>query len=405
MLRSERRERRAIDDPSRSAGTGLTAAAVGRALRNERVRQGLSHRDVARQLGLPEEQLRAAESGTLATGDQLSVLKTVRRFADLLGLPGDRYALAILEQWPTAPPVAAPGRGARSGGRLDDPTAAIPAVGAPGDAPASGVVPGDERSGEGVTPFEAGFALDATYVDLTAPPTGTAGSLDTGDATGIVPAVPIATTGHVVRHNPMPMPLRVTAVVLVVAVIAGGAVLAIDRLRPSWLRSIEPARTTVPAPGRPVGGAGPHGTSHGTVTHGASTHGASTNGASTNGASPGAGGPGTSGGSGAVVTDALRPQSTGGSAATVDAGAAPVQMTVSSVSGPCWVQVTSPTSIAPLFDGVVAAGAHHAFTLTHGATVELGSAAGRVSVTSSSGHLSTYRPPVAPFDLTVHVSG
>lgn len=388
MLRNERRERRPVDELPRVRGLG--ASDVGRALRNERIRQGLSHRDVSRRLGIPEDLLRAAESGTLGRADQLSTLKTVRRFADLLGLPGDRYALAILEQWPTAAgaaPASRPGTG-----RRDEPTAATPAVarGAGAWGAGAGAWAGSESElfGSPFTPFDVELAYGADYVpldgrfdDLT-----TMQPIDTGDATGIVPAVPIATTGSVVRPTAMPAGMRVAAAVLAAAVVAGGALLAVDQVHPSWLRHIGLARTTV-APATPVG---PH---HADAAGTAARHGA------------GSSASGTAGASGAVVTDALHPRSTSRSTASLDAGRAPVHLTISSVGGPCWVQVTSPTSSATMFAGVVPAGAHRSFTVQHGASVELGSAAGRVSVTSRSGRLTTYQPAAAPFTLSVRSSG
>ena len=390
MLRYERRERQAVEGPVRLRGVGATD--VGRALRNERIRQGLSHRDVSRRLGVPEDQLRAAELGRLGRTDQLSTLKTVRRFADLLGLPGDRYALAILEQWPTAVHGGAlgPGNGA---GRRDEPTAATPAVGdAAGGAAAGGLL-------GSFTPFDDGLPLDATFVDLDLPlgdrrPFGDGTNddaaaddapTDTGEVTGIVPAVPIATTGPVVRRSSTPMPVRAAAVVLGAAVVAGGALLAVDQVHPSWLRGIGPARTAVP-----VAAPAAH---HHTPADAGATGTATT--ATRNGSSRAR----------AVVTDALRPQPTSAGTASLDAGPAPVRVTVSAVGGPCWVQVTSPTAPAALFAGIMTAGAHRSFTVAHGASVQLGSSAGRVSVASRTGRLSTYQAPVAPFTLSVHTSG
>lgn len=383
MVRNERRERRPVADPPRVRGLG--PADVGRALRNERIRQGLSHRDVSRRLGISEELLRAAETGTLGRTDQLSTLKTVRRFADLLGLPGDRYALAILEQWPTAAGAAfasRPGTVWR-----DEPTAATPVVGGGAGAVETGAWAASESGlfGSPFTPFDvelpydADFAqLDGRFEDRTAMQ-----PVDTGDATGIVPAVPIATTGAVVHRTAMPAGLRVTAAVLAAAVVAGGALLAVDQVRPSWLRHIGLARTTVP----PTTAAASH---RAAAAGAAARHGASSSAA---------------GAAGAVVTDALHPRPTSVSTASLDVGRAPVHLTISSVGGPCWVQVTSSTSSATLFAGVIPAGAHRTFTVTHGASVELGSAAGRVSVTSRSGRLTTYQAPAAPFTLSVRSSG
>src|SRR5487761_1592506 len=96
---------------------GFTAGDVARSLRRERSRQGLSVKDVSTRTGIPVAQLRAAETGALNLPDQLSTLKTVRRYADFLGLPGDRYALALLEHWPTkAGLLALRGEGGRAGG-------------------------------------------------------------------------------------------------------------------------------------------------------------------------------------------------------------------------------------------------------------------------------------------------
>jgi transcriptional regulator with XRE-family HTH domain len=369
VLRSHR-ERHTVCGPPWVPGAALGPADVGRALRNERVRQGLSYRDVSRRLGIPEDQLRAAESGTLRPrADQLSALKTVRRFADLLGLPGDRYALAILESWPTTGPVEL---SSRSGPR-DAPTATTPSVRAAGGA---GVALTANDDFGPFTPFGAESDLFGATFDPRVD-----GLLETGAATGIVPAVPIATTGRVVRRNPMPWPLRATAGILAAAVVVGGALLAVDQLHPSWLRGIGLVRSSVPASGATA--------AH--DRHRAATHSSVKS-------------TGTGHASSAVVTDALRPHATSGRAATLDAGRAPVQLTVSAVGGPCWAEVTSPTSATPLFDGVLAAGTRQSFTVTHGAVIELGSASGRVSAASHSGHLSTYSPPVAPFTLSVRSS-
>lgn len=366
MLRSHR-ERQTVCGPPRAPGAALGPADVGRALRNERVRQGLSYRDVSRRLGIPEDQLRAAESGSLRPrADQLSALKTVRRFADLLGLPGDRYALAILESWPTNGPIELSSRGPR-----DAPTATTPSV----RSADAGVAPAVNDDFGPFTPFDASDVFGAPF------DTRVDGLLEVGAVTGIVPAVPIATTGRIVRRNPMPWPLRATAGILAAAVVVGGALLAVDQLHPSWLRGIGLARSSVPA-------------SAATAAH--DRHGATTRSSATS--------TGAADASSAVVTDALRPHATSGGAATLDAGRAPVQVTVSAVGGPCWTDITSPTSAAPLFEGVLAEGTHQSFTVAHGAVIELGSASGRVSAASQSGHLSTYRPPVAPFTLSVRSS-
>lgn len=374
-MRNERQQRRAANGSAQ--GGALGPAEVGRALRNERLRQGLSHRDVSRRLGIPEDQLKMAESGRFGRTDQLSALKTVRRFADLLGLPGDRFALAILEQWPTT---------VRPGGQpppyRHEPTASVPAV-------RGGAVPA--RRG-GAVPAGRGGAVPAAPVnDITGMmPLGDFDpdfalfddQFDTGERTDMVPAVPIATTGSVVHRGAMPWPLRAAAVVLVVAVVVGGALLAVDRLHPAWLRSIGLARSSTPStaagtrptPGSPTG----------SRTHSST---------------------GSGKGSGTLVTDTLRPRATSATAATLSAARSPVHVTVASVGGPCWVDITSPTSSSSLFSGVLSSGTHHSFTVTGSASIVLGSAAGRISATSGSAKLATYQPPVAPFTLSVQTGG
>lgn len=363
---------------------------VGRTLRNERIRQGLSHRDVSRRLGIPEDQLRAAEAGTLGPTDQLSALKTVRQYADLLGFPGDRYALAILENWPTT----MPGAFAAPAAFREDPTAAIPLGGAAGTAE-------DDFFGAPFTPAAADYVVyDAPY-----DPRHGGAAFDPGEATGIVPAIPIQTTAEVVRRNPMPFGLRALAVILVVAVVAGGAFLAVDKIHPSWLRAVGLDRST---PTTAAGtGSGSTGTTSGSGA-GAATSGTGSTSTST---APSTTQPPahkkhkTTGSSGAVVADAFHPRSTSGTTATLDTGSAPVKLTVSATGGPCWVNVTAPTSTSPLFTGVMAAGGRHTFTVDHGASVELGSSAGRISARSKAGILSTYQPPAAPFTLSLVAAG
>lgn len=406
MLRYERRERRASERHDRlhsgASGGVLGPGEVGRALRNERVRQGLSYRDVSRRIGVAEERLRAAETGVLGRTDQLSTLQTVRRYADALGLPGDRYALAIVQHWPSG---RVGGGAPRPAGR-DEPTAATPAVASAGSP--QGPARPDDLFGTPFTPFATDFVVfDAPYrgtgqvaAGQVAGPDAATSGYDTGMVTGIVPAVPIATTGRVVRRNPMPWPLRAAAVVLGLAVVAGGAVLAIDRLHPSWLQGVGLARASA---GEPAATHGAHrGGAAGGTAGGASA-------AASRGSATATSGHTTSTATGshgkAVVADALHPTVTSRNSASLAAGPGTAHLTVSAMGAPCWVEVLSPTSPTPLYSGVMPEGATRTFTVAHAASVELGSAAGRISVKSHSGHLTAYKPPVAPFTLSISTSG
>lgn len=374
MLRYERKVRPAVGDMASDPRRPPGVADVGRALRRERLRQGLSRRDVSRRLGISEDRLRAAEAGLLGRTDRLSALRTVRSFADLLGLPGDRFAQIVLERWPSPPPAGSQGRPARR----DEPTATIPAV-RTAFSPSS---PGGEiLFGSPFTPFDADFV---TYDGSFDPADGPFGTGDfaafTGDATGITPVVPSPGSGDG-RPRALPVPVRAAAAALVLAVLAAGAMLAVDRMHPSWLQGIGLTRSDRPAAPAPVG----HKTSP--TAKAADARGAS-------------------GASGPVVADAMRPSSTSEDTAALDPGPGPVRVTLSAVGAPCWAQVTDGASDAPLYSGDITAGSSRTFTIagTSGAEIEIGSGAGRVSVTSASGTLSTYRPPVAPFTLSVRSS-
>ena len=92
-----------------ATGTPSSVPEVGRLLRRARTRQGLRLEDVSARTGLNLLQLEALESGTVdRIPDRVVVLKTLRRYADFLGLPGDRFVLAMVDHWPSpsaAPPV------------------------------------------------------------------------------------------------------------------------------------------------------------------------------------------------------------------------------------------------------------------------------------------------------------
>ena len=75
---------------------------IGRSLRRERTRQGLS---------IEEASFANCHNGSAAAGtreqnidrlpDRVQTLKALRHYADFLGLPGDRYTLVLIEHWPT----------------------------------------------------------------------------------------------------------------------------------------------------------------------------------------------------------------------------------------------------------------------------------------------------------------
>lgn len=80
----------------------VSVGGIARTLHQERIRQGLSLRDVSVRTGIPVSQLHASETGVLrSSDDQISALKAVQHYAVFLGLPGDCFVLALVEHWPT----------------------------------------------------------------------------------------------------------------------------------------------------------------------------------------------------------------------------------------------------------------------------------------------------------------
>lgn len=420
-------------ETSSATGTisGYTVADVGRLLTRARTKRGLSLRDVSNRIGVPQDQLRAAETGQLAARDGLATLKTVRRYADYLGLPGDRFALAILENWPTrgsdarslhpgavtegpaplqtSPTAAFPALHTATGASSADtgektqmvarPTTSnlvTPAAGstpAHGSAPAAGPVPvtgktpaaGSTPARGTQRPADSQATAPTSAISRVAPARErSATSMWSGAAfsdTGMAPAVRARSTQIVRRRRRVPAVLQVAIVLVSLGVLAGAAFLAVDRLHPSWLSKIGlTSQTTSVAAGTDA--ARP-------TTTGSNTHATST--PSTGAAARGS----------TASRKSLRLDKTSSSTATVNAGASTFVATVRAVGGPCWVEVTTPTSSAPVFAGDVTAGASESFTEAKTLVVEMGSTSGRLSVKSSAGTLGPTAPTAVPYRFTI----
>ena len=424
VLRSDRRIPPMAAGPGAGGtGSGFTVADVGRLLSRSRNRQGLSLHDVGMRTGIPVEQLRAAETGVLDRPDGLATLKTVRRYADFLGLPGDRFALAILERWPTkggvhplTPSAAAgqaAGAGTHHGAQLTGPTAAMPALGplaVPGEPSYAG---GHRRSpwadatkspalphgGTGSPAADGRRDDDPTLTIGAAGIVGAAGAAervphaDAGASpahwgayseTGVTPAVR-APADHVRRRQRrrVPVVLQAVVVIVVLAVLAGVALLAIDRLKPSWLRAVGLTRGPTASANAPI-----------TTTPGASSAAGPT-------ASPGAG---ASSSHASKSSAALRPRTARGvTVFTVPASSFDAKITAP--GGPCWVDVTTNTSATPAYAGVIPAGGSKTLSHVHALTVELASTTGRLTLTSAGGGVTSYAPRGKyPFHVAVRTS-
>ena len=373
------RDRRAMLVAEPDDVSAWTIADVARALRRARTAQGLRVDEVGQGAGVAVKDLRALESAALDRfPDSLSALRAVRRSADYLGLPGDQLALVLMERWPLR---------AHRGVASSDPTSLVPAVGSrdpdptvvgSGDGPPTEVNGGLRRpglsrealfgaaaaasTGPGTREVVLGDALRAPSPgeDATqAVPVWRAGG---GRARGGGRAVPhrrISEEDGTPADAP-PAWLRVVVIVVVLAVLAGVVGIVVSNLH----------------------------------------HGAGRNPAASSGGAP-HNAPGKSAsGKSASGKVGLTTAQTSSTSTTITVGASSFTVTVSAVSGAAWVQVTQPTSGAPVFSNMMYSGQSQTFTVHQSLTVETGSVAGHTAVTVATKQVGTYVPPAAPYYMT-----
>jgi len=66
-------------------------------------------------------------------------------------------------------------------------------------------------------------------------------------------------------------------------------------------------------------------------------------------------------------------------------------------AAPCWLQVSSPASIHPIFEGVLPSGATSSYPASHSITVQVGASAVKVAVLVKGKRVFSTTPSVAPF--------
>lgn len=335
--------------------SAVSVGGVARVLQQERIRQGLSLTDVSSRTGISATQLRSSEAGVLHfSDDQLTTLRAIWRYADFLGLPGERFVLALVEQWPTSAEV---GRHRELAARREQ----------SGEAPASNEL--------------SHLALPATATLPALVPAAsrlpeTEGAEYAFDDTGVSPAVSAPSSSMAwqrSRRNPSFVLKGLVGMVAVAVVVALGA-LTVDRIEPSWLRAL--GASSVPSTAAP-----PHArTTPRTTVRSRRTH-----------ASPPRQSASTPAGS-------LPTPSTTASSAVYHVGSSPFTLSVAATGGRCWVEMSYSSSTPPLFSGVLMPGQSRTFTIDRSATVDLGSTAGRISVSIGGRDLlSTTKLPTAPY--------
>jgi transcriptional regulator with XRE-family HTH domain len=436
------------------AGDLSSLTALGRALRRARTRQGLRIDDAAARTGLPAAQLQALESGVVAhLPDGLQTVRTMRRYAAFLGLPADRFTLALVDLWPpgrnSGPAPAHNGTDTRGQtaatdavtemavtsaiaqtttagalSPLSQPAAVATPAGLSESLPTdTGVVVLDTGNGQGPKAPDVAAAFPTALPANRAPgaygaPEET-GHLFIAD-TGVSPAVP----GRKYRRHRTLTGLRVLVSLLAILLLVGVAGLVINAEKPQWLAAAHlphagyvpnavststtagaaPTTTAPPVHPKPAGVAAPTTTAAG---HRGATTTARASGTPTTAktktsvaAAPTTTAPrrrGTTTTTGPVVVAA----STSSYATTFNVKATQFTVTVAAVGGAAWTQVSNAQSPNPVYSGVLNAGQSQTFTAQQSLTVEVGSTAAQLTVNVGGKPAGPpYVPQNAPFTVT-----
>ena len=325
-------------------------------LREARESRGLDLSTVHDRLGRPVTQLDALESGDLdALPDQAAALSTLRRYAAFVDLDGDAMALQLMEAWSSAP--ARPRPPARESLPV---TGVVTAVTAGPDHlrafTQTGEVPavGGTSSGGGSGAYGYGVA--------TGPPTGTL---------SVIPRDQIKETKRATararRRRRAPTSLKVVTWLVGILAVAAVAGVVIQREHPQWMVQAHLLRITQPD-GQPL--AAPPTT---TVPVHATTHKAT-----------------------ALVVAGPTDNST---QATYYVASQHFTLGIAT-SGPCWVQITSPSSITPLLQGTQPAGTVQSFKADKQITLDVGSSAVVIGIYINGKNVFLTKPTQTPFTYT-----
>jgi Helix-turn-helix domain len=398
ILRRDSAPRRALDpvDPA-------SVPDLARSLRQVRLQRGLDLEEAAAACGLPVGQLEDFEAGTVSRlPDRVAVLKGLRRYADSLGLPGERYVLVMVEHWPDdevvtssvltmdvqgeavamgAGPIATATTAVTTGPEANSlflvpetltTTAALPAYALPA---ANGSADGDTVA-NGAAAWANGSADGDATTDQV--------PIVLAD-TGVTPAVR-AWRPRVGTFDGDSATVQYLSGFLAVLLVIGCAWLGINHWRPQWLRSIHIPYTSKSLPAA----AGAPKTT--TPTSAGSTAPSSTTATTT---AP----PVTTPQGHGTLGKELRITSVAGDHATFAVRASKFVVQVHCVGGDAWVQVSGSTP-TPVFAQIVPENGTKNFQGEGQLTMVIGSSAARLTILHGKKVIGTYTPPSAPFSMT-----
>jgi hypothetical protein len=330
--------------------TMSSAEEIGRQLRDAREERGLDLLAVHDRLSRPITQLEALEHGDLARlPDQALALSTLRRYAAFLGLDGDALALRMIDTW-SASPAASNG------------TQRIPA----GAAALTNVVAAVTTGPDHLRAFTQTGQVPRVGGASTAAAGGYGYGVATGPPTGTFPVVPRQEIKHskravarARRRLRAPTSLKVVTWVTATLVVVALAGFGVREWRSQWLVRSHIIRIVQPG-GTPATNRVPAPAAH---SHRASP---------------------------------VQLTSTNGLVSNYSVNTHKFTVVIA-VSGPCWVQVTSAASPAPLVSGVQDAGKTLSYPANGAMTVQVGSSAVIVAV-NVKGKTAFYdKPRATPF--------
>jgi hypothetical protein len=332
--------------------TSASVPDIGRSLRKAREQSGLTVDEAASRAGLGAPDIEGLESGTVGRlRDRVETLRSLRVYADSLGLPGNDYALAVIDLWP-----------ARS--------------------PDSGQVP----------------VVSVT----TAPPNGHSPGAGTGwpDRTG---ATDFSVTGVVPQLGGLPMAEPAAAEAGRDPIVDTGELPAVKQGASRWLKVLVGSAAVLVAFGIFTLIEHAHFASwNSTVQADASRWWqdlkVSTGLASKKPAQPAAAPAGTL----PVVAMVQNPAA---SSVTVNVHAATFNVKMVAFKGSSWMQVTDSHQVAPVYQQVMAAGGNQVFAVTHSITIETGSTAARAYLYDGTQFIGYFFPTKAPYTMTFNAVG
>jgi hypothetical protein len=337
--------------PSPREMRAITASVpdIGRSLRLAREQRDLSLDEAAAQAGLPSTDIEAFESGTVGRmRDRVETLRSLRAYADSLGLPGHDYVLAVVDLWPTADQL--PARAPDSG---QVPVVSLTTAPAGGHSP-----PGAGRTGA------AAFSVSGVVLPAVPAPAHDTGPVPIVD-TGEIPAV----------KQTVGTGLKVLVGAAAVLVVVGLFTLTEHSHFAGWDKQARADSSHWIHNAKVAAGLAPK---------------------TTKVAAPPA--PGT-------APKVVMVQNPAADSVTVNVHAATFSVKMVAFKTPSWVQVTDSEQQAPIFQQVLAGGANMTFNVAHSLTIETGSASARAYIYDGTTFIGYYFPSKAPYTLTFNALG